>query len=754
MLKARSGGGGRGIRMVRSAEELETAFERTRAEAEATFGDPVVFMESLVTGGRHIEVQVIADAHGTVWAPGVRDCSIQRRNQKLIEESGSPVLTEEQQSDLRESSIELVAAAGYRGAGTVEYLYQPEDQTFAFMEVNTRLQVEHPVTEATTGLDLVKLQMLVADGERLEGEAPQEIGHAIEARLNAEDAAEGFAPAPGTVTLLHPPTGPGIRVDTGVAAGEVISPEYDSMVCKVIAWGRDREESLARLRCALRETTVLIEGGTTTKSFLLDVLSRPEVVSGEADTQWLDRVGPELAEHPTQYADIALLSVAISVYDAEEALERAAFLASARGGRPRATHAIGRTIELGYQGQTYTLVVAQVGPQRYRVEVGGEAAIVDLDRLNEFQSRLVVGGRRHEVSTVAGTGSYLVEVDGFTHRIVRDEAGIVRASAPAVVVSMPVKQGDEVEAGATVAVLESMKMETAVRAPQGGVVREVLAVVNSQVDAGAPLLRLDEGGVAQQESDAPSVSSRTWSNRLRRRPEPGPFLLQDLHALITGYDVSAKRGLRWSTSTSGRAPAGRGRRELLDGEVALLTTFADLCDLSRNRPSGEEESADEQVHSPREYFHTYLRSLDVEQENLPESFRQRLARAVRHHGVTDLEPGPPAGGGRLPGVPRPAARCGPRPGRRGPARALAQASGDVSEEERDQVGEVIDRLVVATQLRYPRLGDLSRSIRFRVFEQPLIRQAREEAYQAPASTSGTSTRTRTATRRPSTSTRW
>ena len=208
MIKARSGGGGRGIRVVRSADELSLAFERTQTEAGSTFGDPVVFMESLIGGGRHIEVQVIADMHGTVWAPGVRDCSIQRRNQKLVEESGSPVLSDEQQAGLRKSSIALVSAAGYRGAGTVEYLYQPQDETFAFMEVNTRLQVEHPVTEATTGLDLVKLQLLVAAGEKLAGEMPAETGHAIEVRLNAEDADEGFAPAPGTVALFTCQPGP------------------------------------------------------------------------------------------------------------------------------------------------------------------------------------------------------------------------------------------------------------------------------------------------------------------------------------------------------------------------------------------------------------------------------------------------------------------------------------------------------------------------------------------------------------------
>jgi acetyl/propionyl-CoA carboxylase alpha subunit len=278
IVKSRSGGGGRGIRIVRSEAELEEALARTQDEARKTFGDPVIFMERLVEGGRHVEVQVIADQHGTVWAPGVRDCSVQRRNQKVIEESRSPALTQEQDTSLRESARALVKAAGYVGAGTVEFLYQPDEKLFTFLEVNTRLQVEHPITEETTGLDLVKLQLHVADGGHLEGEFPQGFGHAVEARLNAEDPEQGFAPAPGRVELFRPATGPGVRVDTGIAAGDEISPLYDSMVAKVIAWGQDRPEALARLRCALRDTTVVLRGGTTNKSFLLDLLDRPEVV--------------------------------------------------------------------------------------------------------------------------------------------------------------------------------------------------------------------------------------------------------------------------------------------------------------------------------------------------------------------------------------------------------------------------------------------------------------------------------------------
>ena len=222
MIKATAGGGGRGIRRVDDAAGLAEAFESARSEGLKAFGDATVFMERVVTGARHVEVQLIADIHGTAWAVGVRDCSMQRRNQKVIEESQCIALTAEQDRDLRAAAVRLASAAGYQNAGTVEFLYQPAEQAFAFLEVNTRLQVEHPVTELTTGLDLVKLQLHVAAGGRLQGEPPPTEGYAIEARLNAEDPQRAFAPAPGTIETLSLPVGPGIRVDTGVAEGDVI----------------------------------------------------------------------------------------------------------------------------------------------------------------------------------------------------------------------------------------------------------------------------------------------------------------------------------------------------------------------------------------------------------------------------------------------------------------------------------------------------------------------------------------------------
>ncbi len=736
IVKARSGGGGRGIRIVRAESELAHALESTQGEALRTFGDPVVFLERLIQGGRHIEVQVIADAYGTVWAPGVRDCSVQRRNQKLIEESSSPALDPEQVAGLRTSAMALVRAAGYVGAGTVEFLYQPTEKIFTFLEVNTRLQVEHPVTEETTGIDLVKLQIHVADGGRLEGDPPREFGHAVEARLNAEDADQDFAPAPGVVELVRLPSGPGVRVDTGIGLGDVIPPDYDSMVAKIIAWGRDRSEAMARLRCALRETTVVLRGGTTTKSFLLELLDRPEVVAGTADTGWLDRVGTLSTAEPARLAHVAFVHVAIDVYDAQEAIERAAFLASARGGRPRASNEVGRTVELGYQGQVYRLDVAKISRDSYHVVLDAQHLDVTVDRFSSLESRLTIGGHRYAIVAVRGTTSYLVEVDGVNHRISRDEAGVVRAPAPAVVVGVRVEVGQEVEAGQTVMVLESMKMETPVRAPAAGRVREILAAVNSQVDAGAALLALDRlGDDAEVPAGArvafPPVVAEAVAETMASARGTALALLSALQALITGYDVGADRGRRIVVDygrTRSELPAEDA--ELLRAELAVLTVFADLCELSRNRPtSAEEEESTVQVHSPREYFHSYLHSLDLEREALPETFRARLERVLLHYGVSALDADP-----ALEAAVYRIFLAQQRASSQLPAVTALLDRWLVAGElppgsSRTEIGEVLDRMVVATQLRYPAVGDLARAVRFRYFDQPLVLQARQEVYE-------------------------
>ena len=439
-IKATAGGGGHGIRRVNSVDELATAFEGARKEAFKAFGDDTVFMESLIGGSaRHVEVQVIADQYGTTWAAGVRDCTVQRRHQKVMEEAPSPALSPEIDQALREAAVRLSQAAGYRNAGTVEFLYQPAGQKFLFMEMNTRLQVEHPVTECTTRLDLVKLQIHVARGGRLLGAQPRTIGHAIEVRLNAEDPENGFAPGPGAIERFMIATGPGIRIDTGVSVGDNVPPEFDSMVAKIIAFGQSREEALSRIQRVLRESVVVIKGGATNKAFLLELLTRPEILHGQVDVQWLDRLTANGEHLSRRFADVALVQAAIEVYVSDLAVEKAQFYTSAVRGRPQVRSEAGREVKLRYRGHSYAMRTYCLGPERYRIEVDGSHIDAHLHPLGPFEYWLTTFGQRsHVVSAVQGL-SYRIEVDGVSHRIERDDGGVVHAPAPAVVVSIAVK---------------------------------------------------------------------------------------------------------------------------------------------------------------------------------------------------------------------------------------------------------------------------------------------------------------------------
>ena len=288
LLKASAGGGGKGMRLCVSEKDLEDAFSAASAEAEAAFGDGGVYVEKLVTPARHVEIQVLCDSAGGVLTLGERECSIQRRHQKLVEESPSTAL-DPGTREAMESTVERACAAiGYRNAGTFEFLVGP-DGAFYFIEVNCRLQVEHPVSELVTGIDLVKEQVRIAAGEPLAatGRAPRR-GHAIEIRINAEDPTRGFLPAPGTVTRFVPPLGPGVRVDTAVDSGSEIPPQYDSMIAKVIVWDETRAAAIARAERALRE--LVVEGIPTTRELALDVLAAPEFRRGEYSTSTLNEL--------------------------------------------------------------------------------------------------------------------------------------------------------------------------------------------------------------------------------------------------------------------------------------------------------------------------------------------------------------------------------------------------------------------------------------------------------------------------------
>ncbi|MFG2084764.1 carboxyl transferase domain-containing protein [Spirillospora sp. NPDC048824] len=744
MLKATAGGGGRGIRVITSGDELADAYERTSQEAARAFGSGVVFLERLVTGARHVEVQVIADGEGTAWALGVRDCSVQRRNQKVIEESASPVLGPAQAAELKASAERLAVAVGYRGAATVEFLYHPGDELFAFLEVNTRLQVEHPITEATTGFDLVKAQLRVASGGRLEGGPPVERGHAVEARLNAEDPDRDFAPSPGRIARLDLPAGPGIRVDTGVREGDTIPADFDSMIAKIIAYGRDRGEALGRLRRAMAQTAVIIEGGATNKSFVLDLLDQPEVIDASADTGWIDRVRGEgrLVSH--RHSAVALAAAAIEAYEEEERAERQRLLSTAFGGRPQVQHESGRPLELKLRGAGYRVRVARVGAHRFRVGVeavdGAAGAVrtadVELERFDRHTGQIVVNGSRYHLLTGTHGPVHMVEVDGVAHRVSRDEGGVVRSPAPALVVATPLKVGAEVEAGAPVLVLESMKMETVLRAPFKARLKECAVAVGSQVETGAPLLRLepladdgeddDTAAAESVELDLPAAPAAVPARERARRGR------EDLRSLLLGFDVDPQDGRRVLDDYLGtrRAAIVDGHWPLAE-ELELVNVFADLAELSRNRPAGGDGGGDGggngHVHSAREHFHTYLQSLDVERAGLPEAFQAKLATALGHYGVTELD--------RSPALESAVFRI---------FLAQQRASADAAvvttllrawlrepppeESLREPVGLALERLVAATQVRFPVVYDLACGVVFAWYAQPLLRRNRARVY--------------------------
>ncbi|HXR16359.1 MAG TPA: carboxyl transferase domain-containing protein [Terriglobales bacterium] len=729
LIKATAGGGGHGIRLVRSPDELPQAFTSARAEAFKAFGDPVVFMEKLVQAARHVEVQIIADHYGTTWACGVRDCTVQRRHQKILEEAPSPVLSPEQDQALRDAAVRLSQVSGYQNAGTVEFLYEPEINRFSFMEMNTRLQVEHPVTECTTGLDLVKLQIHVARGGHLEGEPPRTTGHAIEVRLNAEDPDNGFCPAPGVIDRFRILSGPGIRIDTGVAEGDAIPSEFDSMIAKIIAYGRNRKEALSRLQRALRESVVVIKGGTSNKSFLLELLGRPEVQSGEFHNGWLDHLASTGKHLSRSYADVALVQAAIEAYEAQLAVEQTQFYASAVRGRPQVRSEVGRTAELRYRGQCYSPRVYRVGPQRYCVEVNGCRIDVQIDRLDRFESRLTVFGRRFRVVSVAQGLSYLIEVDGVSHRIDRDDGGVVHAPAPAVVVSIAVKPGDTVAIGDRLAVLEAMKMEMQVVAPFSGKVRQVMTIPNVQVDTGAPLLQIDPAAADESVADSERVifgASSTSDADGHCGHSTCHQSLDELRQLMLGFDVDSKHAARLFAEWGQTCPVDSD--EIRQSEDEILNIFVDICSLFQREPEVNHRASAEEP-SAEAYLFSYLRMLETRGHGLPPAFVGALQRALAHYGVRTLDRSPELEESLL-WIYKSHQRAD---------QAIAAVIGilerrlrriqKLSPQAEESFRTLLDRMASMTNGIFPAVTDLARELRYRYFDQPLFKRARKQVYE-------------------------
>ncbi|MGI9610935.1 MAG: biotin/lipoyl-containing protein, partial [Acidimicrobiia bacterium] len=494
LVKASAGGGGKGMRLVEDPEGLAPAIEGARREAGASFGDDTVYLEAYVPAPRHIEVQIVGDSHGRVVHLYERECSIQRRYQKIIEESPSPGLDPDLRERILAAAVTAGEAIGYEGAGTVEFLVGP-DGDFFFLEMNTRLQVEHPVTEAVTGLDLVQMQIDVARGEHLLDQASiaQSDGHAIEARLYAEDPLNDFLPATGTLHQFRIPR-EGVRVDAGVYDGVEIGIHYDPMLAKVIAHGRTRAEAARRLAEAL--AGAVIHGVQTNRALLVRVLRRPEFLAGEIDTHFLQRHSPaELGAPLTGEAEGGIHALAAALADQAARRESDGVLGAAPTGWRNNPS---QMQEVSFRRGTDTIDISyRIGRGGVEVSIMDEAAAVSGVDAQPDHVEMTVDGvhRRYEVSRAGGRhfvdsalgSTDLVEIDRFPPTEEETVPGSLTAPMPGVVRRVDVAVGDAVAAGDLLLVLEAMKMEHNVVAPVDGRVAELRAAVGEQVEAGRVL---------------------------------------------------------------------------------------------------------------------------------------------------------------------------------------------------------------------------------------------------------------------------
>jgi propionyl-CoA carboxylase alpha chain len=519
LVKASSGGGGRGMRVVHELDELPSEVAAAQREAQSAFGDPTVFCERYLPTGHHVEVQILADTHGTVWAVGERECSIQRRHQKIIEEAPSPLVerTPGMRAKLFDAARLAAGAIGYAGAGTVEFLAD-DDGEFYFLEMNTRLQVEHPVTEETTGLDLVELQLAVADGARLDSEPPVAQGFSIEARLYAEDPARDWQPQAGPVHRIDVPVvrtefatlggRTGVRLDSGIVDGSVVSIHYDPMLAKVISYAPTRRQSAMVLADAL--TRSRLHGVRTNRDLLVNVLRHPAFLDGATDTAFFDTHG--LADLAAPLADaegIQLSAIAAALADAAGNRATATVFGSIPSGW--------RNLASGYQVKTYL----DDGGTEHRIEyrftrtglvlpadestrlVSASADEVVLADGNGVASSFAVAGHGRDIYVDSARGPvHLVALPRFPEPGSAVEKGSLVAPMPGNVIRLGAAVGDTVTSGQPLIWLEAMKMEHTITAPADGVLAELNVASGQQVEVGAVLARVEAPQDPEAKGDA------------------------------------------------------------------------------------------------------------------------------------------------------------------------------------------------------------------------------------------------------------
>jgi geranyl-CoA carboxylase alpha subunit len=509
MIKAVAGGGGRGIRRVQDANEFLPALRSARSEAQAAFGDSRVLLEKAIISPRHVEVQVFADRHGNAIHLGERDCSVQRRHQKLVEEAPSPAVDAAQRETIGSAAARAAVAIGYEGAGTIEYLLDASGQ-FYFMEMNTRLQVEHPVTEAITGLDLVELQLRVAAGEPLPLRQDQVrfSGHALEVRLCSEDPTQSFAPQSGRMLRWTPYAG--VRVDHALESGSDIPTYYDSMIAKVIAHGASRDQARRQLIVALEDFVAL--GPATNQDFLIRCLRHPVFAAGDATTDFIDDQALALLGVPAGAAPLrAAVAAALLQYSSASTQPEAAPRA---GLMPR----VPLTLLYELDGQAVSVELTAPAPDHYRIALAGDVFELALQRLDETTVLITHDGYRRRAAYVRSAGSVLFAFAGGVHRIqdrrlaaakhsAGDHDGRIRAQMTGRVVAIHAPAGTRVSVGQPVLTIEAMKMELTHCAPRSGILTQLLVELNAQVTQHRVVAQVEEPGAEAGGNAVPQEAS-------------------------------------------------------------------------------------------------------------------------------------------------------------------------------------------------------------------------------------------------------
>jgi len=705
----------------------------------------------------HLEMQMLADQYGTTWAIDVRKRTNAHHGQWVLEESASHLLPPEKERELREAAIRLFQLAGYRNAGGVEFLYDPSQHSFWFMGFNPCLSAAHPVTEVTTGLDLVKLQLEVARGARLAGKPSAPVGYAVAAHLYAEIPNHGLAPAVNKLELFRLASGPGLRLDTGYMEEDLIQAEFDPLLATLTAWGRSRQEALARLSRALTESAVIIHKGTSNKAFLLDLLDRPEFKAHHVDTRWPARLSAEEVHPSKQYAVVALLQAAVEAYEAELRLSEAEFYASSARGRPRVRQSADFPTHFQYRGLVYQLKVSRLGQKQYRVTMSGQSFDAQVERLGRVERRLTCFGRCYRVLSLIDGPACYVEVEGIPHHIRHEEGGLVRSPAPAVVVSVTVTPGDHVNAGDQLAIVETMKMEMAITAPFSGSVVHVFVRSNVQVDLGAPLIHIEPSewvntladteliqfvdaahtaeplapirpanvaGAARFAQAGREENADTPQVRFRR-------IFEALRCQMLGYDSDPGDSRRLLGEQSAVYQLIEASDQmLLQVEYELLSIFADICLLFRRELEPiEANERGEQVHSAEHDLLAYLRSRDTRLERLPKVFVANLQQALAHYGVRSLEPSPALDESLL------LIYKSHQHVNQHLAAIIAILERHLEHVDKlaflatEELHLVLDRLLQASRERYAAVYDLAREVRFRYFYAPLFERARDRVYE-------------------------